>query len=219
MPALFFSLLLLFVGCSSAYNTVRLKQMNAGQKFSLVTQHYLQTDHDHVAELDRGERRVQFDLERTQPLQGEPVTAIKVTLQLYHDDPPPSAEGIMRIDERNVPFTLQQITARESSEKVTVLDTGQRSGSNPALVSEVQAQTGYITFGKPTAAGSVERHWRTYTGYLNESEAILHALSTARNLDFRFQAGGKPALILFRPAQLEAWRRFALNQADETAER
>lgn len=216
MRPLFFAIAFLFVGCSSAYNTVRLKQTEGDQRFTLTTRHYLQTDRDHVAELDRGEREVQFDLIHVVPENGSANISLKVHLRLYQDDSAPNQLAILRDGKTDSPLRLGQFTFSDSAENVTVLDTGQRGETNPALVSEVQAQTGYITFGKPTAAGSVARRWRVYTATAEDAAVALTAAMDSHHFLIWFTLNGKPASAVFKPNQIEAWRRIFLKKADIT---
>jgi hypothetical protein len=205
---------LLTLGCSSTFNTVRLKQTDENQRFTLSTRHYLQTDDDHVAELDKGERQVQFDLVHDVPQQGMPTITLQAHLRLYREDKAPSREATFRADETNLPLSFGEFTFLDTSENVTVLDTGQRGGTNPALASNVQAQTGYITFGKPTAAGAVGRLWRIYTATAKNLSGELRSTASARQMSIKFNVNGRPARALFEPAQIEAWQRLLLKQPD-----
>ena len=104
-------------------------------------------------------------------------------------------------------------------EKVTVLDTGQRSGANGALTSEVQAQTGYITFGKPTAAGSAQRLWRIHSSEITEPERFISTLTAGHKAGLSLNLGTVSGLVEFKPEQLKAWQRFARGEVDKVVDK
>lgn len=202
-------------GCASEYNTVRLQRSEGSEILTLRTQHYLRTDDNHVLELERGERRAEIKAIRTKPREGAAALQLSFALRLYDDDPRP---GVTLQLEGGGSATAIRVSAwqvRDLREKVTVLDTGQRSGNNATLTSEVQAQTGYITFGKPTAAGAVERTWQVYSGEASVDESVLAALQSGRQLRVSIPLGNMQAQIELTPDQLKALQRFAHGQADK----
>jgi hypothetical protein len=214
-PAFLFALSAVCSGCASDYNTVRLKQKKGSDILSLRTQHYLQTDGDHVQEIERGERMAEFNASRRTSGNGDIELTLKVTLRLYEDDAPPALAGQLDAGGKNVPLQIAKWSSTDLQEKVTVLDTGQRPGTNGALTSEVQAQTGYITFGKPTAAGSVQRRWRVYSGEISDAESFVQALRLAGLARVRLLVGTTEAKIEFKPNQIKAWQRFARGEPDK----
>lgn len=207
------------VRCSSDYNTVRLRQTEERDILTLRTQHYLQTDHNHVQELDRGERRAEIRGTLRKNKAGSSELSINIALKLYHDDPTPALACRLENANNGITLQLSPWNASDLQEKVTVLDTGQRTGPNGALTSEVQAQTGYITFGKPTAAGSVQRLWRIHNGEVTEPEKFISNLIAHTQISLSLGLGTTPARIEFKPEQLRAWQRFARGEIDKVIDK
>jgi len=214
-PAFLFSLTAVCLGCASESNTVRLKQKEDSDILTLRTQHYLQTDGDHVQEIERGERMAEFNANRRTYVNGKIELTVRIALRLYQEDASPALAGQVDASGKVVPLQVTNWSTTDLQEKVTVLDTGQRPGTNGALTSEVQAQTGYITFGKPTAAGSVQRHWRVYSGEITDAESLVQTLGLAGYARMRLQIGATEAKIELKPGQLKAWQRFARGEADK----
>lgn len=218
VAAIFFALIALFTGCASEYNTVRLKRSADSEVVSLRTQHYLRTDNNHVQELERGERMAELKAIKTTTATGETTESLSLSLRLYHDDPVASLVWQLNTPNDSIRLEFDTWQATELREKVTVLDTGQRNSNNGALTSEVQAQTGYITFGKPTAAGSVERAWKIYTASTPFTEKLTAALLKTERVSLTGSVGELKARIDFKPEQLKAWRRYANHSVDKVVD-
>ena len=191
--------------CSSKLNTVRLD----GGVWSLTTEHYLSVDEDKLLELDKGERSIAFQFKRV--VRDE----IQVSARLYDTDK--DAISRMRIiaDGKTFDFPSLVIERELQSEQVTILDSGQRREDNPNLATSAQAQTGYITFGKPGSAGVAKRYWITYRFRIapvtEMRTAILRASKVSVVLDF----GPNLAEAQVDTRQLRAWKRYFNAEYDE----
>lgn len=218
IAAIFLALIVVFSGCASEYNTVRLKKSANNETISLRTQHYLRTDDNHVQELERGERMAELKATRTTSAAGETTESLSLALRLYHDDPAAAPVWQLETPTGSIRLEFNDWQTTDLREKVTVLDTGQRSHNNAALNSEVQAQTGYITFGKPTAAGSVERAWKVYTASTPLRENLIAALIKAEMISLTGSVGDLKARIDFKTEQQKAWRRYANRAVDKVVD-
>lgn len=214
-PAFLLVLLAGGLRCASEFNTVRLQRSAGSEILTLRTQHYLRTDDNHVQELERGERQAEIKAIKTKGAEGITGVQLSLALRLYDDDTQPGVSLQLEGSDGATAVLVPAWQVRELREKVTVLDTGQRTNSNGALTSEVQAQTGYITFGKPTAAGAVERAWKVFSTEISADERMLAALQNGRRLRLLIPLGAMQAQIEFKPDQLKAWQRFGNGQPDK----
>lgn len=217
-PAFLLVLSVACLGCASEFNTVRLQRSAGSEILTLRTQHYLRTDDNHVQELERGERRAEIKASKTKTPDGTTPVTLSIALRLYDDDPMPGVALQLAGGEVAATVTVTAWQVRELREKVTVLDTGQRAHNNAALTSEVQAQTGYITFGKPTAAGAVARAWKVYSADALANDRVLAALQNGQGLKMLIPLGSWQAQIEFKPDELKAWQRFVKGQIDKVVD-
>ena len=205
------------LACASKYNTVRLSrdQKTNNAYLALVTEHYVSLDGDRVLELDRGERTITFEFRRPAAI-GRPANdAIMVTIKLYDTDAPP--HGRLRFEAGGVSgeFDIQNPKRELFSETVTVLDSGQRQVDNPNLANSAQAQTGYITFGKPTAAGAAQRSWHLYRFEITPESDVLTLVRSAKQAAVFISSGNLRAEAQISEKQLGAWRRYASGDYDD----
>ena len=209
-------LIFLTNACSSQYNTVRLqrKPKQGLSLYSLTTEHYLHIDENHVLELDRGERSLQIEFNREVTSAGLVSETTKVTVKLYHDDAPFSGKVRVRLNNADFDLVSDSVTRENFAEAVTVLDTGQRQEDNASLANSAQAQTGYITFGKPVAAGSSKRRWKIYRMTVPLDSALSTAMQSIKQLEIAPTIRGQTAVCDVSDRQIAAWKRFAAGNVD-----
>ena len=220
LPYLLVGLFFLLTACSSQYNTVRL-QRKAKQNLSvyaLATEHYLHIDENHVIELDRGERSLLVEFQREVTATSPVAETMKVTVKLYHDDAPFTGKLHIRLNDEDFHFAAENLTRENFAEAVTVLDTGQRQEDNAGLANSAQAQTGYITFGKPVAAGSSKRRWRIYRFSLPIEEKFTAAVRGLQRLEISAVLGSSTAVCDVSSRQIAAWKRYAAGIVDAETE-
>lgn len=220
LPYTFFGLFFLVTACSSQYNTVRL-QRKAKQNLSIytvATEHYLHIDENHVIELDRGERSLQIEFSREISAAGLVSETMKVTVKIYHDDAPFRGKLHIRLNDEDFYFAAENLTRENFAEAVTVLDTGQRQEDNAGLSNSAQAQTGYITFGKPVAAGSSKRRWKIYRFSLPLEEKFTAAMRGLQRLEISSVLGVRTAVCDVSNRQIAAWKRYAAGIVDAETE-
>lgn len=213
---LFASLCFLVTACTSQFNSVRLqrKPKQNASVLTLATEHYLHIDENHVIELDRGERSLQIGFNREIAAAGLVSETMKVTVKLYHDDPPFTGKLHIRLNNEDFDFVSDSVTRENFAEAVTVLDTGQRQEDNAGLANSAQAQTGYITFGKPVAAGSSKRRWKIYRMSVPVDARFAAALRGVHQLEISSALRGQTAVCDVSNRQIAAWKRFADNIVD-----
>lgn len=210
----------LFAACSSKYNVVRLTSdtKSGSSHLALTTQHYLSLDGDRMLELDRGERTLSVEFRRaagTSRPGEEPVT---VVLKLYDTDPAPKGTLRVDMDGRSFEFEPRDLKKEPLEETVTVLDTGQRQQENPNLTNSAQAQTGYITFGKPAAAGAAKRTWMVYRFQIVPESALLLGAATAKRISMSMTIGKLTGESQASEKEIRAWKRYANGEYDEKAD-
>ncbi len=210
------ALSLCIAACSSQYNTVRLqrKPKQNLSVYTLATEHYLHIDENHVIELDRGERSLQIELNREVSAVGLVAETMKVTVKLYHDDAPFTGKLHLRLNNEDFDFASDSVTRENFAEAVTVLDTGQRQEDNAGLANSAQAQTGYITFGKPVAAGSSKRRWKIYRMTVPVDTRFIAAVRGLQKLEISAALRERTAVCDVSNRQIAAWKRFADSIVD-----
>jgi|GEM_PF-3371118 len=216
MAYLFTCFCFLGIACSSQYNTVRL-QRKPRQNLSIytvATEHYLHIDENHVIELDRGERSLTIEFAREVAATGVVSETMKVTVKLYHDDAPFTGKLHIRLNNEDFDFVSDSITRENFAEAVTVLDTGQRQEDNAGLANSAQAQTGYITFGKPVAAGSSKRRWKIYRMTVPVDTRFIAGMRSLQKLEISAALRERTAVCDVSNRQMAAWKRFADNMVD-----
>ena len=213
-------LCLFATACSSQYNTVRLQRKTKQNLsvYTVSTEHYLHIDENHVIELDRGERSLTIEFTREVAAAGVVSETMKVTVKLYHDDAPFPGKLHIRLNNADFDFVADNVTRENFSEAVTVLDTGQRQDDNAGLANSAQAQTGYITFGKPVAAGSSKRLWKIYRFSLPVEPRFASALRDSQQLEISSSLRGRLAICDVSNRQIAAWKRYAGGIADAEIE-
>lgn len=206
------------VHCGSVENSVRLvKYPGAGsEKVLLQISHYLTLDDNVVAELDRGERRLTVTFERTGGQNSMNAGVIHWKFRFYVEDPPPQRAVIAIADGRQIVLTFSPYRHKRTSETATLLDRGQRSEVNPALADSAQAQTGYITFGKPTAAGYAKREWSEYEAVAPLPQELWTALPQLQSLSWQVTAGKTIMQLPIEPGQIKALKRYRMNLIDRS---
>ena len=173
---------------------------------------------DERARATKPSSKAELKATKTTSAAGETTETLSLALRLYHDDPAAAPVWQLETPTGSIPLEFNDWQTTDLREKVTVLDTGQRSHNNAALNSEVQAQTGYITFGKPTAAGSVERAWKVYTASTPLRENLIAALIKAERISLTGSVGDLKARIDFKTEQQKAWRRYANRAVDKVVD-
>lgn len=186
--------------------------------YTLSTEHYLHADDNHVAEYDRGERTLTMSFRKERSANSTNNEAISVTVKLYHDDPPFSGKVLIRIDNKDFDFLAENLTKEIFAEAVTVLDTGQRQEDNANLSNSAQAQTGYITFGKPVASGSSKRRWKVYRFNITANERFAMAIKNMQRFEISTRFGNLPAVTDVSQKQIAAWKRYVSNIVDQETE-
>ena len=211
------AILLLLCTCSSKYNVVRLTNdaKSSTSYLTLTTEHYLSLDGDRILELDRGERSLTFEFRRLAGTTRPGDDPVSVALKLYDTDPVPKGNLRLEMDGRSFEFEPRDLKKEPLQETVTVLDTGQRQQENPNLANNAQAQTGYITFGKPAAAGAAKRTWMVYRFQIAPESTLLHGAATAKRASISMTVGRLTAEAQANEKELRAWNRYAQGKHDE----
>jgi hypothetical protein len=210
----------LSAACSSKYNVVRLnhdKKLSADY-LTLSTEHYLSLDGDRILELDRGERTLTLTFRRPAVLPRPANDVVSLALKLYDTDPAPKGKIRLEADGRTLEFEPLSVKKEIFSETVTVLDTGQRQADNPNLANSAQAQTGYITFGKPATAGAAQRSWHIYHVEIAPESALFDKIASANRVLISVSAGRFQAEAQVAEKQLRAWKKYAGGDYDEKNE-
>ncbi|GAB4423655.1 MAG: hypothetical protein OHK0011_03730 [Turneriella sp.] len=203
------------LSCSSEHNTVRLypaKNDKAAYR-QVSTDHYLYVDENHVAEAERGERRVSLVLRSS----GAEAAKLFVRLKVYPDDDFAEPQLELRLRNQVIRPAALVIRREALAEQVTILESGDSLRTNPMIGNDVQAQSGYITFGKPTGAGSAKRYWQVLVLAVELDNDALSAISRADTLSLQIKGGNGQATADFSRQQLGAWQRFSQGKWDETA--
>ena len=213
---LFPGLCLFAIACSSQFNTVRLqrKPKQNLSVYTLATEHYLHIDENHVIELDRGERSLQIEFNREVSAIGLVTETMKVTVKLYYDDAAFTGKLHIPLNNEGFHFVSDSVSRETFAEAVTVLDTGQRQEDNSGLASSAQAQTGYITFGKPVAAGSSKRRWKIYRMTVPVDSRFIAGMRGLQKLEISAALRGQTAVCDVSNRQIAAWKRFAESIVD-----
>jgi hypothetical protein len=207
VPALF--------GCSSEHNTVRLypaKKDKAAYR-QVSTDHYLYVDENHVAEAERGERRASLVLRSAEA----GAARLFVRLKLYPEDDFSEPQLELRLKNQVLRPTAQLIRREALAEQVTILESGDSLRTNPTIGNDVQAQSGYITFGKPTGAGAAKRYWQVMILEVELDSNALAAISQSEALSLLVNGKEKQGNADFSSRQLAAWQRFTAGKTDEVA--
>lgn len=217
----FFTLAAFLSGaCASKNNTVRLardEKLNTSY-LTLRTEHYLSLDGDRILELDRGERTLTFEFKRPAGSTRPGDDTVSVALKLYDTDPLPKGKIRFEIEGRSIEFEPTDIKREPFQETVTVLDTGQRQQENPNLANSAQAQTGYITFGKPATAGGATRTWMIYRFQIKPESAVLYPAATAKRAAIYMTIGKYTAEAQATEKEMRAWKKYAGGEYDEKVE-
>lgn len=205
------------IGCASKFNVVKLNRDEKAQAsyLTLTTEHYLSLDGDRILELDRGERTLSIDLKRISGTARPGDDPVVVSLKLYDTDPVPKGNLRIEMDGRSFEFEPRDMKKEPLQETVTVLDTGQRQQENPNLANSAQAQTGYITFGKPAAAGSAKRTWMIYRFQIAPESKLLHGAATAKRATMTMTVGKFTAEAQAGEKEIRSWRKYANGDYDE----
>jgi hypothetical protein len=182
---------------------------------SLTTEHYLSLDGDRILELDRGERTLSIEFRRVSGTTRPGDDPVSVALKLYDTDPVPKGNLRLEMDGRSLEFEPRDLKKEPFEETVTVLDTGQRQQDNPNLANNIQAQTGYINFGKPAAAGSAKRVWMVYRFQIAPESALLHAATTAKRVSISMTIGRLTGEAQAAEKEIRAWKKYAAGEYDE----
>lgn len=201
--------------CTSEHNTVRLypaKSDKAAYR-QLSTEHYLYVDENHVAEAERGERRASFVLRSADTNTAK----LFVRLKVYPEDNFGEPQLEIRLRNQVIRPVLREVRREALAEQVTILESGDNLRTNPMIGNDVQAQSGYITFGKPTGAGAAKRYWQVI---ILEAELDNEALATVGQSDtvsVVITGIRTRGIAEFSRKQIHAWQRFSLGKIDETA--
>lgn len=208
-------LILTFFCCTSEHNTVRLYAAKNDKPAyrQLSTEHYLYVDDNHVAEAERGERRASFVLRGT----NSNTAKLFVRLKVYPEDDFSEPQVELRLRSQVLRPALHEVRRESLAEQVTILESGDNLRTNPMIGNDVQAQSGYITFGKPTGAGSAKRYWQVLILETELNAETLAAIAGSDTLTLQFSGYKTRALADFSRRQLAAWQRFGQGNSDETA--
>ena len=201
--------------CTSEHNTVRLYPAKSDKSSyrQLSTEHYLYVDENHVAEAERGERRASFVLRSADTNTAK----LFVRLKVYPEDNFGEPQLEIRLRNQVIRPVLREVRREALAEQVTILESGDNLRTNPMIGNDVQAQSGYITFGKPTGAGSAKRYWQVI---ILEAELDKEALATVGQSDavsVVITGNRTKGIAEFSRKQMNAWQRFSLGKIDETA--
>jgi hypothetical protein len=201
--------------CSSEHNIVRLyPQKNGKAAYRQVsTDHYLYVDENHVAEAERGERRASLVLRSADA----GAAWLFVRLKLYPEDDFSEPELELRLKNQVLRPTAQLVRREALAEQVTILESGDSLRTNPTIGNDVQAQSGYITFGKPTGAGAAKRFWRVLILELELDRNALAAINQTDAISLLVKGNRGHGVAEFSGRQLSAWQRFSQGKSDETA--
>jgi hypothetical protein len=208
------------IACSSKHNVVRLskdKKLN-NDYLTLSTEHYLSLDGDRILELDRGERTLTLTFRRPAALTRPENDVVSLALKLYDTDPAPKGKIRLEANGSSLEFEPQNVTKEVFSETVTVLDTGQRQLDNPSLANSAQAQTGYITFGKPATAGAAQRSWHIYRVEILPESAVFDKVRASKRAVISVTAGRFQAEAQVAEKELSIWKKYASGEYDEKGE-
>jgi len=209
-----FFLLSLF-HCASEHNVVRLhpaKGEKAGYR-QLSTDHYLYVDGNHVAEAERGERRALFILKQ----KAAATAKLYIRLKVYPEDDLTGVGAELRLSEQALRPVLREVRRESLAEQVTILESGDSLRTNPTIGNDVQAQSGYITFGKPTGAGAAKRYWQLLILEADLDAGTLALIAHTNTLAMEFSGNNIRASADFSRQQLAAWQRFSRGMSDEEA--
>ncbi len=206
--------LLALFHCSSEHNTIRLYPARKDRPAyrQLSTEHYLYVDDNHVAEAERGERRATFVLRSTD--QGK--AKLFLRLKLYTEDDFAEPQLEIHAASQVTRLALREIRREAMTEEVTILESGDNLRTNPMIGNDVQAQSGYITFGKPTGAGAAKRHWQVIILEADVETEALAAIARSNAVSIWISAARARGIAEFSRKQLAAWRRFSSGKIDES---
>jgi hypothetical protein len=207
--------LLSILHCTSEHNTVRLYPAK-GEKAAyrqLSTDHYLYVDGNHVAEAERGERRVLLVLRSKE----SNTAKLYIRLKVYPEDDVTGIRAELRLAEQVLRPVLREVRREPIAEQVTILESGDSLRTNPMIGNDVQAQSGYITFGKPTGAGAAKRYWQLVILEAELDTETLALIARTNTLAMEFSGNNIRASADFSRRQLAAWQRFSLGMSDEEA--
>lgn len=201
--------------CSSEHNTVRLypaKNDKAAYR-QVSTEHYLYVDENHVAETERGERRASLVLRSTDT----GAARLFVRLKLYPEDDFSEPQLELRLKNQVLRPAAQLVRREALAEQVTILESGDSLRTNPTIGNDVQAQSGYITFGKPTGAGAAKRYWQVIILEAELGSDSLAAIAGNEALSLNIAGFKAKAVADFSRRQAAAWQRFSTGKSDEVA--
>ncbi|MCX7632593.1 MAG: hypothetical protein N2Z22_04580 [Turneriella sp.] len=196
---------------SSRFNQVVLVKNKDGTQFQeLLTEHYLFVDGDHVAEAERGERRLLFQLRSRSG-----GASLRTQLKLYPEDASDSLQLELLADGRTLLLPISKFRRWQYEEEVTLLGTGDGIRVAPTIGNDIQAQSGYITFGKPTGAQAAKRNWQVVVLESELDSTTLNGITRVVELSVRIaKISGITATAEFSTKQVAAWRRFAEGKVD-----
>lgn len=199
--------------CASEHNKVRLVKPASGKVAyrQLSTDHYLFVDGNHVAEAERGERRVTFVL-RSQP---EGAALLYAQFKFYPEDAIHQPQLEFHLNNQVLRLQTRLVRQEALAEQVTILESGDGMRTNPTIGTDVQAQSGYITFGRPTGAGAAKRFWQVLVLEAELEPAMLEAIAAAESISAVLREKSTPASVEFSLKQREAWQRFCTGKTDE----
>lgn len=199
--------------CASEHNKVRLvKPANGKPEYrQLSTDHYLFVDGNHVLEAERGERRATFVL-RSQP-SGQAL--LYARLKLYPEDKFDTPQLELHLNAKVLHLESRLVKQETMAEQVTILESGDGMRTNPTIGTDVQAQSGYITFGRPTGAGAAKRFWQVLVLEAELDPAVLDSIAAATSLSAVLSGKSSSASVEFSHKQRAAWQRFCAGMIDE----
>jgi hypothetical protein len=170
-------------------------------------------DGNHVAEAERGERRVLLVLRSKE----SNTAKLYIRLKVYPEDDVTGIRAELRLAEQVLRPVLREVRREPIAEQVTILESGDSLRTNPMIGNDVQAQSGYITFGKPTGAGAAKRYWQLVILEAELDTETLALIARTNTLAMEFSGNNIRASADFSRRQLAAWQRFSLGMSDEEA--
>ncbi len=210
--AVFLAALFLFAACSSGLNTVRFVAARDGAPayLRLKTQHYVTLGGNLVEEYQRGKRAavciLKADANKKEDID------LKIEISLYEDDPPVRGRAWLEVGAAKTPIEILESRAEKTEEMAAVLDTGQRDEFLPPMSNDVQAQSEYITFGKPAGAGGVRRTWTVYSLGMKIPRETLAALRGTEKATFAIAVGNTGATFALDGEARMAWLRLSAGE-------
>lgn len=178
--------------------------------FRLKTQHYVTLGSNLVEEYQRGQRTATCIL-KTPADKKEDIT-LKIELALFDDDPPVKKSASLDAGVVQTPLAILKRSVQKKEEMAAVLDTGQRDEFMPPMTNAVQAQSEYITFGRPAGAGGVRRTWALYSLETVLPRASLISLASTKKAQLRIRVGETWAVFTIDGDSRKAWLRLVAGE-------